>query len=279
MDRLVEAESSAGLRITLRDGARVSRLEFGPDGFRFVRDGREVGRTALAGGRRQIALVYAHGLQTFRVLVDGDPLLVLAGAMETDRIELSSESPVSCRNLWIYRSVLRAGDLDVLRRGGLIRASLDLYATLSESLDNKAQSLNALVAGDDPAAERAAALKSIREKAEAARREAPVFKEKTARPYDPAVIPGLVGRYVSAAGEEVDISFREGKLIVKALGQEGVLLSESPLKYFLRYPAEITVEFQPGEGSLVLNVMGRRIPAARKPSFAAAGSGPKRNGA
>jgi len=178
------------------------------------------------------------------------------------------------RDLRIFRSALNHDEVRVISEGNSLTGSLEVMAPLDDqklkkgmSLSNYAQSLGAAILDPADINIRTAALEEKIARAAVVRANELKVEHKKAIPIDPAVLEQFTGQYEIAPGDYFLVEKKEGRLYFIDRGNSAELLPEATNKFFIRYPADLSVVFESdGKGhvtGLVFAMNGRKMKASK----------------
>ncbi|MFC2097163.1 GDSL-type esterase/lipase family protein [Bacteroidota bacterium] len=207
--------------------------------------------------------------------IDGIKQAVIAEQIEPIQFLVGNNSKnVLYRNMMIYRGALNKDEISALENGKMIHAGLEIYSLLDDTdiiknkkLNNIAVSLaNAVVEPDENNKQIANILDRI-EKARVARNNEIKVKHKKAIKLNSEIYNLYVGKYEIAPGDYFLIEKEDDKLYFVDRGNKAELLPETKTKFFIKYPAELTVLFEIDENEkvkgLIFSMNGREMKAKR----------------
>jgi len=188
----------------------------------------------------------------------------------------NSAAPVAFRDLRIYRTALNRDEVQALTEGKRIEASLEVWAPLTDAnlsgnlaLLNRALSNGKAVLDATDTGERLRALETRRTEAAVARANELKVEHKKAISIDAALLDTYAGQYEIAPGDFFVVEKKEGKLYFTDRGNSAELFPEAPAKFFIRYPADLTVTFETNANGtvteLIFSMNGREMRAKRRP--------------
>lgn len=185
-----------------------------------------------------------------------------------------SEQGTSFRDLRLYRAVLSPEEIDALRHNQSVEGSLEILSPLHDrslqsgsTVINQALSRENAVA-DDPQLEskKSALIQKIMEAANVRRNEL-IIEPKQPITLDPSLYDLYQGKYELAPGDYFTVSREGGHLYFEDRGNRAEIFPESTTKFFIRYPADLTVTFivdEQGEvDALVFAMNGREMRAEK----------------
>jgi len=182
--------------------------------------------------------------------------------------------PVAFRDLRIYRTALNCDEVKALTEGKRIEGSLEVWAPLTDvspagnlALHNGATSTGKAVLDATGNRERMQALEAKQSEAAMARASELKVKPKQPVDIDPALLDTYAGQYEIAPGDHFLVEKKEGKLWFTDRGNSAELFPEAPAKFFIRYPADLTVTFETDATGavtgLIFSMNGREMRAKR----------------
>ena len=223
----------------------------------------------------QVMITHGYLVQRTTLYLDG----VFQGSCE-ERIEPTgffignSPDKVDYRDLWIFRSALNHNEVRVISEGKSLAGSLEVMAPLDDKdlkkgmiLNNYAHSLGAAILDPPDINIRMAALEEKIVRSTIARANALKVEHKKAISIDPAILDQFTGQYEIAPGDFFTVEKKKGKLFFTDRGNSAELLPEAANRFFIRYPADLTVVFESdGQGHLtgLIFAMNGREMKARK---------------
>lgn len=223
----------------------------------------------------QIFITHNYLSQKACLFVDGEKEGEFQEQTEVLQFVLG-ENPKSAayKNLMIFRGALNSDEINAINNGELFHASLEVYSLLNEQeltnnskVENLALSLNYAVVEPNDAAGQIAVLRKQIESAGIERENAKKFEYKKAILIDQAIYDQYVGKYEIAPGDYFVIEKSEGKLFFVDRGNKAEIHPESETKFFIRYPADLTVTFELDENKkvsgLIFGMNGREMKAKR----------------
>jgi len=173
-----------------------------------------------------------------------------------------SAHQVSYRDFLLYRGALNALETSALTTGKPLVASLEVYAPLNDpslfsgmALNNIALSLGTayLNATDDE--ERIQHLQRKIEQANTARANELKVEYKQPIQLDPAIYKLYIGHYEISPGDFFVVETEKDILYIVDRGNRAELLPEADNKFFIRYPADLTVLFEKDEQGTVTGLV------------------------
>jgi lysophospholipase L1-like esterase len=187
----------------------------------------------------------------------------------------NSSAPVAFRDLRIYRTALNRDEVQALTEGKRIEGSLEVWAPLMDAtpaknlaLQNRALSTCRAVLDATENGERLLALETRRAEATEARTNELKVEHKKAISIDAALLETYAGQYEIAPGDFFQVEKKEGKLYFTDRGNSAELLPEAPAKFFIRYPADLSVTFETDANGvvtgLIFSMNGREMQAKRR---------------
>jgi len=178
------------------------------------------------------------------------------------------------RNLLIYRSALNHNEVKVIAEGNSLTGSLEVMAPLDDNdlkkgmlLNNDAHSLSAAIIDPYDINIRMATLEEKIARSAVARASELKVENKKAICIDPAILDQYTGQYEIAPGDYFVVEKKEGRLYFTDRGNSAELLPEATNRFFIRYPADLTVLFESDlQGhvtGLIFSMNGREMKASK----------------
>jgi hypothetical protein len=178
------------------------------------------------------------------------------------------------RDLRIFRCALNHDEVRVISEGNCLNGSLEVMAPLDDknvkkgmALNNYAHSLGAAILDPPDINHRTAALEEKIARSAVARANELKVEHKKAITIDPAILDQFTGQYEIAPGDYFVVEKKEGRLYFTDRGNSAELLPEATNKFFIRYPADLTVVFE-SDGQrhvtgLIFAMNGREMKASK----------------
>lgn len=223
----------------------------------------------------QVMITHGYLVQKTTLYLDG----VFQGSCEeqiepTGFVIGNGPGKTDYRDLCIFRSALNFNEVKVVSEGNSLIGSLEVMAPLDDknlkkgmSLDNYAQSLGFAVLDSPDFHLRIAALEEKIARSAVARANELKVEHKKAIRIDPAVLEQFAGQYEIAPGDYFLVEKKEGRLFFTDRGNSAELLPEAANKFFIRYPADLTVVFESDEQGhitgLIFAMNGREMKARK----------------
>jgi len=208
-----------------------------------------------------VALVHRHLQGETLLFIDGQQVGAVKERLEPRQFVLGGAGMSTKRNRaaradfkdWLgYRSALNAGEIEVLAGGGMISASLEIYAPLADGelasdapLCNLAQSRSRAIHCPTNTNSQRARLEARIAQAQNQRENELVVVRKQPVAIDPKLFEDYVGTYRVAPGFDIEVTTDSERLLADPRGEGKIeLLPESPTAFFIRFPlAEIRLTF------------------------------------
>jgi hypothetical protein len=181
---------------------------------------------------------------------------------------------IDYKDLWIFRSALNHNEVRVISEGKSLVGSLEVMALLDDKdlkkgmvLNNYAHSLGAAILDPPDINNCTAALEEKIARSAVARANELKVEHKMAISIDPAVLDQFTGLYEIAPGDYFLVEKKEGRLYFTDRGNTAELLPEATNRFFIRYPADLTVVSESdGQGHItgLIFAMNAREMKARK---------------
>lgn len=208
--------------------------------------------------------------------IDGELAFAQHEQMEPICFEVhTSDKHTDIRNFLIYRASLHADEIMTVATGVPPLASLE-YAALANNPSegwpisaNQAAATCEATLDTEVKNERIGTLKQKMAAAHVARQSEPFFPPKKPIAATPGLYGRFAGKYQIAENDFFVITLDQSKLYMEDRGNKAELLPESAVKFFIHYPADLTVEFiEDGSGrvtELVFSMNGREMRAKKVP--------------
>lgn len=208
--------------------------------------------------------------------LDGKPAYTLHQQIEPVCFAVNtSEKGLGICNVLLYRASLHPDEIKAVLSGVPPQASLE-YAAMSPKAEGESKLLANMALSEVEATLDAASkekkIRTLKQKIEAAR------KARQSELFFPPKIPieatperwgKFAGKYQIAENDFFEITLEQSKLYMEDRGNKAQLLPESASKFFIHYPADLTVEFvENAEGGvleLIFSMNGREMRAKKVP--------------
>jgi len=213
----------------------------------------------------QKTVLYLDDKKAGEVMEQLEPVRFLIG---------NNTGKVGYKDLYIFRGALNQNEVAALSEGKKIQASLEVFSTLADpslspgmKLNNLAISLGSAQLDSKDDDQLSSILKKKIDQAEIVRKNELKVEHKKAIALDPKIYDLYIGQYEVAPDDFFVIEKKNDQLYFVDRGNSAELLPETINKFFINYPADLTVLFElDGEGNvsgLVFSLNGKEMEAKK----------------
>ena len=213
----------------------------------------------------QKTVLYLDDKKAGEVMEQLEPVRFLIG---------NNTGKVGYKDLYIFRGALNQNEVAALSEGKKIQASLEVFSTLADpslspgmKLNNLAISLGSAQLDSKDDDQLSSILEKKIDQAEIVRKNELKVEHKKAIALDPKIYDLYIGQYEVAPDDFFVIEKKNDQLYFVDRGNSAELLPETINKFFINYPADLTVLFElDGEGNvsgLVFSLNGKEMEAKK----------------
>ncbi|MCP4181465.1 MAG: DUF3471 domain-containing protein [bacterium] len=224
----------------------------------------------------KIAVSHRYLFSETHIFLNGSLILKISEQNEPVLFKIEqNKRTITYKDIYLYRTALNKTDINAITGGQFLHAGLDLYSPLNDKklivnskIKNYALNDNYAVINSKNDDHK---LKAIRGKIiefnELRKNELKV-KYKEPISINKKLYDKYVGNYEIAPGDYFEILKKDDKLYFADRGQETEIFPEAENKFFIKYPAELTIEFISNEknevAEMIFNFNGRKMKAQKK---------------
>jgi len=211
-------------------------------------------------------IVYLDDEDIYEVEEQLEPITFILG---------NTKSKLEVQKLLIYRAALNPEEIEMLNKGDLFNASLEVASLFTADdfelednvLTNHALSLGNAVIGPADVSDQMQALNKKILVAQQLRDNELQVEHRQAIEIDPALLDQYVGSYEVEPGDNMLVVKEGDALFLDDHGRKAEILPEGNDQFFIHYPGDILVIFQRDEegniSGLVFSMNGREMPARK----------------